>query len=150
MEEDSDAMGSFGNLSPYFTKCLRYYKTAKYFSWRILKMDKGQTGILELKSLYKNPKLRAAGCIQLLWSGVLWFKSFLVMQSKDGNIKIADGKWWHTVISYRSWWFGDIRITRPWGLGSMKWIKALLLFGVLTMTNALSDVGIILSKLLFP
>lgn len=32
----------------------------------------------------------------------------------------------------------------------MKWIKALLLFGVLTMTNALSDVGIILSKLLFP
>lgn len=32
----------------------------------------------------------------------------------------------------------------------MKWIKALLLFGVLTMTNAPSDVQIILSEFLFP
>lgn len=65
-------------------------------------MDAGQTGILELKSPYKTPKLWASGSIQFMWSGVLWFKSFLVMQSKDGNIKIADVEWWHTVISYRS------------------------------------------------
>lgn len=52
----------------------------------------------------KNNTLKswAAGSIQFLWSGVLWFKSFLVMQSKDGNIKTADVEWWHSVISYRS------------------------------------------------
>lgn len=49
----------------------------------------------------QTPKLRAAAPFGCLWSTVLWFRSFLVMQSKDGNIKAADGERWHTVISYR-------------------------------------------------
>lgn len=47
------------------------------------------------ENLSQTPKLRAAAPFGCLWSTVLWFKSFLVMQSKDGNIKAADGEWWH-------------------------------------------------------
>ena len=97
-------MGSFENIFLSIKKTMfKILKGGQDISWRILKIDTGHTGILELKSpFYKTPKLWAAASTQLLWSGVLWFKSFLVMQSKDGNIKIADGERWHTVISYRS------------------------------------------------
>lgn len=52
-----------------------------------------KTRILELKSPYKNSKIMSSWFCPtpVKWSALV--QEFLVMQSKDGNIKTADVEW---------------------------------------------------------